>query len=179
MKKTIIIITILLLVGLALFAFYHFVLKSSEKKLDFVITSDLVKPSQDQAEFINSFGYPDVFILSMDDKTRFESWTYYDMERNFTFLDGQFIEAKTISDLGKEFDFPQFRPCQFDYNMTLAQAEQILGEHTAQGEVIPELAENTTIYDYWDQVKVGIKNEKIVFIQTLPMFIPEEYRVKN
>ena len=53
--------------------------------------------------------------------------------------------------------------------MTLAQAKRILGEPSAEGQLIPELMENTIIYDFHDQVKLAVKNEKVIYVQTLPV----------
>lgn len=148
-------------------------------KFRFIVTSDPVMPSPEQRELIQHFGYPDTFMLSMQKQNRFEIWTYYNMERNFVFLDGEFIEEQSVSNLSEDFGFPDFRPTQFENNINLAQANKILGPPTAQGEVIPELMKNTTIYDYWDQVKVGVKDKEVIYVQTQPIFIPERFRVNK
>lgn len=144
----------------------------------FVITTDSVQVSEDQEGVINRFGYPDTFVLVMHENTRLEIWNYYTMERSFTFLDGEFANDEFVAELGEGFSFPEFRPTQFNQNMTFDQAKQILGEPTAQGELIPELVElipelmeNTIIYDFHDQVKVAVKDGGVTYVQTLPVAV--------
>jgi len=128
-----------------------------------------VQVSEDQTDLINRFGYPDTFVLMMGKDTRVEIWTYYTMQRSFIFLDGEFANDDFVAGLPKTFRFPQFRPTQFTQDMTLAQAKRILGEPSAEGQLIPELMKNTTIYDFHDQVKLAVKNEKVIYVQTLPV----------
>lgn len=134
-------------------------------------TSDPVKVSEDQESLINRFGYPDTFVLAMRENIRIEIWTYYTMERSFIFLDGEFANDEFIAELPEGFNFPKFRPTQFSQGMSFAQAKQILGQPTAMGELIPELMENTTIYDFHDQVKVAVKDAEVIYVQTLPVTV--------
>lgn len=145
----------------------------------FVKISDSVFASTDQVNVINSFGYPDVFLLSMDDKNRYDAWTYFDIEREFTFINGEFQNANPIDNIGEDFQFPEFRSTQFKNGIGLKKVNKILGDPTAQAQIAPNIMENTEIYDYWDQVKVGIKDGKVVFVQTLPVLIPEQFRVQE
>jgi len=133
--------------------------------------SDPVEVSQDQEKLINRFGYPDTFVLVMRGNTRLEIWSYYTMERSFIFLDGEFANDEFVAELPEEFSFPKFKPTQFNQGMTFAQVKQILGQPTAQGELIPELMENTTIYDFHDQVKVAVKDAEVIYVQTLPVAV--------
>lgn len=151
----------------------------SRPSSSFVKKSDSVEPSEDQTELISAFGYPDVFMLTMEDATRYEIWTYYDMEKSFVFWNGNFIEDQAVESLSEDFDFPNFRPTQFKNNLTLVEVSKILGDPTHEGEINPKLIENAKVYDFWDQVKVGTKDEKVTYVETLPVFIPEEYRVRN
>lgn len=140
---------------------------------------DPVKPSSDQKELINSFGYPDVFSVSMDSEVRYEIWTYYDAGRSFVFLNGTFVQDQTIEKLSEDFQFPDFRPTQFKAGMTLKQVKKTLGDPTAEADINSELIEGAKIYDYWDQVKIGTKDNQITYVEILPVFIPEEFRIKD
>lgn len=169
LKKLAIILFILIVVAAG-----YFFLKSSPIK-----RFDPVKPSEDQAELINSFGYPDVFMLTMEAENRYEIWTYYDMARNFVFYNGQFVEDQIIDELEQELQFPDFRPTQFSADMTLKDVNKILGDFTVEADITSSLIENAKVYDYWDQVKVGTKDDKVTYVETLPVFVPEEFRIKD
>ncbi len=144
---------------------------ADDEILSFVNTSDPVQVSEDQTDLINRFGYPDTFVLMMGKDARVEIWTYYTMQRSFIFLDGEFANDDFVAGLPKTFCFPQFRPTQFTQDMTLAQAKRILGEPSAEGQLILELMKNTTIYDFHDQVRLAVKNEKVLYVQTLPVAV--------
>lgn len=144
----------------------------------FVKMSDSVFSSVDQIDLINSFGYPNIFLLSMDDENRYEVWTYFDMEREFIFMNGEFLDAKPVDSISEDFQFSEFRPTQFKNEISLEDINKILGDPTAKAKVSAEIMQNTELYDYWDQVKVGIQDGEVVFVQTLPVLIPEEFRVQ-
>ncbi len=152
----------------------YFLLKSSPIK-----RFDSIKPSEEQTELINSFGYPDIFSLTMEAENRYEVWTYYDMSRVFVFYNGQFVEDQIIDELEQELQFPDFRPTQFSADMTLKDVNKILGDFTVQADINSSLIENAKVYDYFDQVKVGTKDDKLTYVETLPVFVPEEFRLKD
>lgn len=162
-------VLVLILVAIGGFLVWYFKFRSP----------DLAKPSEDQQELVNEFGYPDTFTLTMMDDVRYETWNYYELEQSFMFLNGSFIENVTIENVTDDFQFPDFKPTQFKENMTLGDVRKFLGDPTIEGEISSELLENAKIYDFWDQVKVGTKEEKIVYVETLPVYIPEEFRVKD
>jgi len=131
---------------------------------------DLFNLSADQMKITGEFGFPDTFLISMDANNRFEVWSYYDLETSFSFLNGEFNGDQPIRDLEGGFEFPKFRPLQFTADMDLGDIKKIFkGEPTAEGILNPEIMDNVTIYDYFDQIKVGIQDDKVIFIQTLPV----------
>ena len=138
----------------------------------FVVETDEILPSTDQTEVINSFGYPDTFMVIMDQGVRYESWNYYDMERTFVFLDGDFFEEQIIPSLEeKNVAFPEFRPTQFGEDIIFSEISEILGEPSAKGEISQDILENAVVYNYMDQVSVGTKGDRVVFVQTFPVLI--------
>jgi len=165
---------LLLLLIPAIIAIWYFFLKSSPIK-----KFDQVKPSEDQKELISSFGYPNTFSLTMNSDNRYEIWTYYDMARSFIFHNGTFVEDQIIDEPEQEFQFPDFRPTQFSADMTLKDINKILGDFTVQADINSKLIENAKVYDYFDQVKIGTKDDKVTYVETLPVFVPEEFRIKN
>jgi len=173
-QSTLLKIFFLLLLIPVIIALWYFFFRSSPVK-----RFDPVKPSEDQRELINSFGYPDVFMLTMDTENRYEIWTYYDMARNFIFLNGRFVEDQIIDELEQELQFPDFRPTQFSADMTLKDVNKILGDFTVEADITSSLVENAKVYDYWDQVKVGTKDDKITYVETLPVYVPDELKLKD
>lgn len=136
----------------------------------FVISSDPVKASRDQKTLIDGFGYPDTFVLAMDEKERLEVWSYYGLERSYTFKNGTFINDQIIDSLESLEAYPKLRPTQFKKGLSLKEANEIIdSEPTAQSELVPAIVEEAQVYSYSDQVIVGLKENKVVFVQTLPV----------
>ena len=138
-----------------------------------------IKPSTDQKELIDSFGYPDTFTLTMMEGVRYEAWNYYAVGKSFVFLNGTFTEDQEIEKLGDEYRYADFKPTNFREDMSLKDVKKSLGDPTIEADVNDKLVKNAKIYDFWDQVKVGTKDGKIVYVETLPVFIPKEYQVNE
>ena len=143
--------------------------------------NDLVKASDDQLELVKEFGYPDVFLLSMDETSRFEVWTYYTIGKQYSFLDGAYYLDNEIDILpDDEYEYTDFRPTQFGYKMDLKDSKKLLGDPTAEADGNLELTKGSKIYDFWDQAKAAISfDDHLVFIETLPIYNPKEYRPKE
>lgn len=166
-KILIFIVSFLIIIGV-------FLIWYLSSRPSFVVKTDAVSPSADQIEVINAFGYPDTFMLILDQGVRYESWNYYDMERTFVFLDGAFFEAQIIPNLeGKNVAFPEFRPTQFKDNLLFSEIGEILGEPSAKGEISQDILENAVVYNYMDQVSVGTKGDRVVFVRTFPVLVLE------
>lgn len=136
----------------------------------FVITSDQVAASKNQAELINNFGYPDTFALVMGEEGRLEVWNYYGLERSFIFKNGIFINDQIIDPLKSLNAYPKLRPTQFKEGLTLEEASKVIDSTpTTQADIIPEIMEDSQVYSYSDQVLVGTKDNEVVFVQTLPV----------
>lgn len=164
MKKKIIYIILVLVVILGVGIWYLYFRTPS-----FVITSDSVKVSKDQAGLINNFGYPNTFALAMDEERRLEVWKYYGLERSFVFKNGVFINDQIVDPLESFNAYPKLRPTQFKEGLTLEEASKVIDSTpTAQADIIPEIMKDSQVYSYSDQVLVGIKDNKVVFVQTLP-----------
>jgi len=89
-------------------------------------------------------------------------------------LDDGFFEEQTIPNLEeKNVAFPEFRPTQFGNDILFSKIGEILGEPSAKGEISQDILENALVYNYMDQVSVGTKGDKVVFIQTFPVLVLE------
>lgn len=165
-KKTAILAAVVL-IGAAFVLFYLFSGSSLEE-------GQMIGPSRDQAELVKAFGYPNTFLLSMDQGVRYENWTYYDMGRIFVFLDGAFLEENSVDSLeGQSVSFPDFRPTQFIEGMSLDEVSVFLGQPSAGGDIDPDILEEASIYNYRDQITVGTSGQRVVFVQTFPVIINE------
>lgn len=155
------------LIGLAGLLVLAYIIGSKSK---FVIKSDPVKASSDQKNLIDGFGYPDTFALAMDKKDRIEVWNYYGLERSFTFNNGVFINDQIIDSLASFEAYPKWRPTQFKNSLSL---EDINGMFettpTIQADIDPEIIDSSQTYNYSDQVIIGVKDNRVVFVQTLPV----------
>lgn len=123
----------------------------------------------DQKKLVKAFGYPDVFSLTIAEGDRIEVWSYYKWQRTFTFSNGKFVEKKYLDPISSSFTWPKVRPNEFRNNMTEKEVRKLLGPPSVAGTINPELMENAVMYDYSDQIKVGIKNGMVVYVQTLPV----------
>lgn len=141
----------------------------------FIVTSDQAKASKDQIQLINRFGYPDTFTLAMDGNDRLEVWNYYGLERSFTFKKGVFINDQIIDPLESLNAYPRLRPSQFREGLTLEEVSSIIdSQPTSQAGILPDMMENSMMYNYSDQVIVGLQADKVVFVQTLPVKVEQE-----
>lgn len=140
------------------------------KTSPFIVTSDQVSASKEQKRLIDNFGYPDTFALELTEDNRLEVWNYYGLERSFTFKNGAFINDQIINPLESFNAYPRLRPTQFKKGLSLDETSKIIdSEPTSQAEIITSLIEGAQIYSYSDQVLVGVKDQKVIFIQTLPV----------
>jgi len=136
---------------------------------------DPVSLSEDQKDLVASFGYPDTFTLMMDSEARYETWAYYTMNKAFSFIDGSFLEEVDIPEIDNELIiFTEFKPTQFKNGLLFADISKILGEPNKKGDIDPDLLENAEIYNYSDQVIVGVQNDQVIYIQTLPALTSAE-----
>ena len=136
---------------------------------------DPVSLSEDQKDLVASFGYPDTFTLMMDSETRYETWAYYIMNKAFSFIDGSFLEEIEMSEIDNEsMVFTEFKPTQFKNGLLFADIGKILGEPNKKGDIDPDLLENAEIYNYSDQVIVGVQNDQVIYVQTLPALTSAE-----
>ena len=126
--------------------------------------------SDDQEAIIDQLGKPDTFVLSTNKMHRYEIWNYYSNETAFEFVNGKLTGDTRIPRLSNDFDFPDIDSVGFKHNTTLASiVRKMGGEPTAKGSTTLSGLADVTIYDYFDQVKFGLRDNKLVFMQTLPV----------
>ena len=135
--------------------------------------------SSDQKELTQDLGNPTNYIIVFGEmivdgeyKTaRYEAWNYERHGRSFSFIDGKFTGDEDIAFIDKADPFP-ISPDKFKEGMTLKQIKKVIGADPNVVASVPELlVEDTKIYDFNEQIKVGIKDNEVVYVQALPINI--------
>jgi len=165
---------VVLIIGVVLaavaIAVYFLLIKPSQ-------TGDAVKLSSQQQELVDRFGYPSTFILTFGElavegeykPVRFEAWNYDELGRRFYFVDGQFEKDADI-DFVENGHYPQLQPSQFKRGVTWEKVQEIIGTSPqAAADIQPQIMDNTSVYDFWGQVKVAVKDDEVIYIQTYPV----------
>lgn len=125
--------------------------------------------SEDQRKVIKKMGYPDVFVVMMENDDRREIWTYFSKEINCVFINGKLSSLKEQKPLNQNFHYTKIRPAQFFNGMMEEDVIKILSNPTAITEGTIETVEGKVkIFDYFDQVRVGMVDGQVVYVQTLP-----------
>ena len=133
--------------------------------------------SLEQKELIENLGYPTSYVLAFGEMTideeyktvRFESWNYDRHGRTFYFIDGEFKKDSDIDFIDNADSFP-IKPNKFKKDLTFEEFKKIVkAEPSVSGEVPDYMMENTIIYDFADQMKVGVENGIVVYIEALPI----------
>jgi len=136
--------------------------------LDLIYSREIAL-SEDQSSLVDAFGYPDIFTIIAKDGHRLEVWTYSEWERSFSFMNGYFQDDKYYKKIPDNFAFPQVRPTQFKIGMSENDIRALFDRPTATGELLPIFMEDVQLYDYYDQIKIGFKDSKLFYVQTLPV----------
>lgn len=135
--------------------------------------------SSQQQQLVERLGYPTSYTITFGEATiegqykpvRLEIWNYDRHGRAFYFVDGKFTKDSDIAFIDRVDPFP-IVPGKFDKEMSLDQIKGIIGGGpTASGKVSDKLMASTTIYDFSDQVKIGVKDNKVIYIQTFPLTV--------
>jgi len=99
-----------------------------------------------------------------------EIWKYYGLERAYFFKNGVFINDQIIDPQESFEAHPQLRPTQFEQGLELEEVNQMLkSSPDVQAKVIPAIVKEAEIYSYDEQLIIGVMDNKIVFVQTLPV----------
>lgn len=165
--RPIVLIVVLLLVALAWWVGGRWLIKK-------IFPVDL---SIQQQQLVKRFGFPTSYALIFGEATleneyrpvRVEIWNYDRHGRAFYFIDGKFSQDSDIAFVNEAVAFPVV-PTRFTVGLSLEQAQGVVGgKPTASGKVPEQIMPGTTIYDFSDQIKIGVKDNKVVYIQTFPL----------
>ena len=87
--------------------------------------------SEEQQKLINTYGYPDEFIVVFDqdnENTRTETWLFEDMEVSYTFTGGKYNSSDRVITNELLSDDYEIRPEDFVYNMKPEDINNLLGD---------------------------------------------------
>ena len=128
--------------------------------------------SNDQRKVVKILGYPDVFMLMMENNDRAEIWTYFNAKTNCIFNNGKLTGYKEQKPLAGNFSYPRIKPTQFSKGMVEKDVLRILPEPAVISEgTIKSIDGTVKIYDYFDRVRIGMVDGKVVYVQTLPFAV--------
>jgi len=154
---------------LVLFVIMDRVIIPSLSKGGIITQEKAVKLSKDQKKIVDKIGYPDVFVLMIENDERREIWTYFDTGINCIFSNGKIAGFKEQYHLTENFHYPSVKPTQFSNGMMEKDVIRILSQPSAVTEGNIETIDGTVkILDYFDQVRVGMVEGQVVYVQTLP-----------
>jgi hypothetical protein len=165
MKKTTIIIVFIVITVLTIVGVFY---SLSRKETAF---------SRQQKELVKNLGYPTSYVIVFGEMVvdgeykdvRFESWNYDRHGRVFHFVDKEFKKDSDIGFIDNADPFP-IKPNKFKKGLTFEEFKKIVkAEPSVSGEVPDYIMENTIVYDFADQMKVGVENDIVVYIEALPI----------
>ena len=142
-----------------------------------ILTSEEYELGQDQMDAYISYGYPEAFRILFYDETlpdgsigpvRLESWTYYTLGVELTFLNGEKSgeESLNISQFST-LKLPPYYPEQFSAYMSLAEVMTAAG--LDQYAVIPlekDYLEGSEVY-YGPQLSFGMKDGELRMVEVM------------
>ncbi|MFH1608697.1 MAG: hypothetical protein ABH951_01610 [Patescibacteria group bacterium] len=133
--------------------------------------------SANQKTLVKELGEPTSYtivfgemIVDEEYKTaRYETWSYERHGRSFSFLDGKFISDMDITFIDEADPFP-ISANKFKEGMTFEQIKKIIGAEPSTVITAPDqLIEDTKIYNFNEQIKVAVKSDEVVYIQSFPI----------
>jgi hypothetical protein len=98
---------------------------------DSIASTSQAQQVSDQERLIAAIGYPDEFTIIFDegqDNLRVEMWLYADLERYFTFTEGEYTGGDTVITPILAADDFKITPDDFDYGMSRQNIAKLMGE---------------------------------------------------
>jgi len=143
--------------------------------------------SADQKEFVDDYGYPNVFAVAFDDAgLRAEVWEYYTyvgpdpvlqtafQPRRLYFENGVFEEAEDLAEVPGA-TFLDYRPTEFDAGLTEMQVKEMMGEPSETRELDMQQYGKITALNYHKQIMFMFREGKLLGVMDF-MTKPNEGR---
>ena len=145
------------------------------------IEPQLLKLSAQQQALVDEFGYPDTFVLSSYEETieggttriRDETWYYYRVLTNFSFINGKFVASNSIDRLPDDLIYPKYSPDMFQVGMTLAEVKKLLGDAKGVGVEVNALGLNDKSLDNFQlyfagQISLAFVEDSLCYVLSAP-----------
>ncbi|MBU7004762.1 MAG: hypothetical protein HXS50_04295 [Theionarchaea archaeon] len=139
---------------------------------------DAYKLSANQSSILSQIGHPDSFqILFFGGESngnrvevRLETWTYYSLGREISFLDGEMISDEVVEDeIGSPIEIP-YRPEQFAAFMNLEEIIVAAGiEEYLVVPMEPGLVKGGEII-YAEELAFGLRDGELLYVETMPAY---------
>lgn len=133
-----------------------------------------VPPEDRRPTVLEEMGAPDTFTIQFQElegeTIRYETWSYFDFQSRFDFVDGELLWAADLEALPDGSLFPHYyQPDDFHAGMTVDEVRELLGE---QELLEIELAEGDIpggMGFVGDQILLGFDQAGLVYVETLAL----------
>jgi len=133
-----------------------------------------VPPEDRRPTVLEEMGAPDTFTIQFQElegeTVRFESWSYFDFQNRFDFVDGELLWTAELEPLPDGSLFPHYyHPADFQVGMTVDEVRELLGGvelleiDLAEGDIPGGLGM------VGDQILLGFDQGGLVYVETLAL----------
>lgn len=133
-----------------------------------------VPPEDRRPTVLEEMGAPDTFTIQFQElegeTVRFESWSYFDFQSRFDFVDGELLWTADLEPLPDGSLFPHYyHPADFQAGMTADEVRELLGGRElleidlAEGDIPGGLGM------VGDQILLGFDQGGLVYVETLAL----------
>lgn len=133
-----------------------------------------VPPEDRRPTVLEEMGAPDTFTIQFQElegeTVRFESWSYFDFQSRFDFVDGELLWTADLEPLPDGSLFPHYyHPADFQAGMTADEVRELLGGvelleiDLAEGDIPGGLGM------VGDQILLGFDQGGLVYVETLAL----------
>jgi hypothetical protein len=141
--------------------------------------------TDERSELLALLGRPDAFKISILEveggQIRRESWWYFAMGTQVDFVDGEVVWTMEVAPALEGSIFPAwYDPLAFEPGMSAVSAIQVVAEASPAG-AAPEIVDVSDggqdlaggLILVGDQILIGIQDDRLVYVETVPMFAEE------
>lgn len=136
----------------------------------YLIPTTGVPLSTDQKKLVDSFDYPDTFMLVLDKGIRYETWQYLDLGKNFVFMDGVFQLTNNVPQMDDaSVILADFKPDQFRTDLSEEELVSIVGLAPLVAQTDNEALGLVRSLNFEYKLIANYKDGQLFSVQTLPL----------
>ena len=133
--------------------------------------------SEDQTDVISRLGYPEsFFVMFFEDEAnssltqfRFETWSYYSIPREYSFLNGDLVSENATAIVAGGLAENPYRPEQFTEYMSLEEVIASTGiEKYLAVPMDGALVEKGEVF-YADRLAFGLVNGELLYVESIAL----------